>query len=218
MKRFVFCALLLAALPGPVHALPAISCHCFQDRSFDPARPTAADDYYLATAQNRLMAAVFERPRREIVMAKQTGTSGPDLWIAYRAAAISGHNSATLLSARKDQGAWWPVLEKLGIDLNLELGEATRISSNLDQQIVADTLAEVGFADLATVADLYGAGAGSQEAILAVVIARANKQPPREIWLRVAAGEKSWGSLIDEAGMAADLDAAFEPLLAIGKE
>ena len=219
MKRFILLGLLvLMTLPATIYALPTISCHCFQDRSFDPARPSAADGYYLATAQNRLMAAVFERPRREIVMAKQTGTSGSDLWIAYQAAAISGHNSATLLSARKDQGAWWPVLEKQGIDLAPRLGEATRVSASLDRQIVAATLAELGFANLATVADLYGDGAGSQEAILAVVLASARKQPPREIWQSVATGEKSWGSLLDEAGMTADLDAAFERLLGGGKE
>ena len=46
-------------LPLPALAIPAITCHCFTDRSFNPAKPALADPYFLATTQNSFFAAIF---------------------------------------------------------------------------------------------------------------------------------------------------------------
>jgi len=64
--------------PMPVRAIPAISCHCFTDRSYDAARPAAADPYFLASIQNSFIAIVFNTDKNNIVIKKQQGTSSMD--------------------------------------------------------------------------------------------------------------------------------------------
>jgi hypothetical protein len=46
-------------LPMPALATSAITCHCFRDRSYDPAQPSMGDPYFLATTQNSFFAIVF---------------------------------------------------------------------------------------------------------------------------------------------------------------
>ena len=88
LSLFIVAALLL--LPMPARAVPAITCHCFTDRSFDPSRPALADPYFLATTQNSLFALAFNVDKKTIVMKKQQGASPDDLWIAYWIASKSG--------------------------------------------------------------------------------------------------------------------------------
>jgi hypothetical protein len=64
IRAFLFLLIFSLTAASTALAMPAINCHCFQDRAFDPAKPSAADQYYLATTQNRLLAAVFDQPRR----------------------------------------------------------------------------------------------------------------------------------------------------------
>jgi len=65
--------ILLILLPMPALAIPAISCHCFTDRSYQPSRPAAADPYFLATTQNSFFAVVFNVEKKNIVIKKQQG-------------------------------------------------------------------------------------------------------------------------------------------------
>ncbi|MRR37336.1 hypothetical protein EG829_22315, partial [bacterium] len=75
--------MLLLFAPLPAWAIPAITCHCFTDRSYDPASPTLADPYFLATTQNSFFATAFNVEKKTIVMKKQKGDSTADLWVAY---------------------------------------------------------------------------------------------------------------------------------------
>ena len=89
IRKIVFAGLLpaglavlaLTAVAGPAAANPAINCHCFQDRSYDPRRPAALDPYLLATTQNSLLAVVFEVPKRQLVRSKMGGTPNDRIWI-----------------------------------------------------------------------------------------------------------------------------------------
>ena len=98
-------ALLLTtiALSSPAQAIPTISCHCFTDRSYDPARPALADPYFLAMTQNTLFALVFKIDKKSVVIKKQQGVSSDDLWIAYWIAAKSGQSPEGLLQAKTDK-------------------------------------------------------------------------------------------------------------------
>lgn len=49
----------------------AMPCHCFPTRTFDPAKPAAADSYFLATSHNSFMAVVFGQEKKDVVLAKQ---------------------------------------------------------------------------------------------------------------------------------------------------
>ncbi|HZV82147.1 MAG TPA: hypothetical protein VFF53_08275, partial [Geobacteraceae bacterium] len=104
--------LLLLALPMPARAIPAITCHCFTDRSYDPARPALADPYFLATTQNSFFAEVFNMDKKNLVMKKQQGTASDDLWIAYWVAVKTGMSPDALLKAKQDK-EWKDVLAPL---------------------------------------------------------------------------------------------------------
>ncbi|MEA3544945.1 MAG: hypothetical protein U9R69_06965, partial [Thermodesulfobacteriota bacterium] len=80
--RNLICLLLLI-LPTGSGAESTISCHCFQDRSFNHQDTAAADPYFLATTQNNFLALIYGIDKRAIVKAKMAGTSGSHLWILF---------------------------------------------------------------------------------------------------------------------------------------
>ncbi|MDD2851074.1 MAG: hypothetical protein PHY09_04135 [Desulfuromonadaceae bacterium] len=107
MHKAVYLALILALFsPLPLLAAPAITCHCFTERTFDPAHPVAADPYFITSAQNSFFSALFATDIHTIVMKKQGGTFSDDLWIAYWIAAKDGvlTPGATL---KAKQGKTW---------------------------------------------------------------------------------------------------------------
>src|SRR5512145_3059565 len=99
-------ALALLALPGSALAAPTVNCHCFRNRSFDPADPPAADPYILANARSSLLSAAFGVPKATLVRAVMTGTPPEDLWIAHWSAARTGREAAWLLGAIAETGSW----------------------------------------------------------------------------------------------------------------
>jgi len=168
IRAFLLLLIFSLATASTALAMPAINCHCFQDRAFDPAKPSAADQYYLATTQNRLLAAVFDQPRRNIVMAKQKGTDGDDLWVAYRASAETDLSPNDLLREKKVQGAWQPVLKAYNVSLTQSDSVLPNDSSELARLVSTEVLVGQGFADHETIESLYASGAGQKEVICAL--------------------------------------------------
>lgn len=196
---------LLFMLPQPALAVPAITCHCFTDRSFDPARPAAADPYFLATTQNSFFALVFNVDKKAVVMKKQQGTSSDDLWIAYWVASRSGTSPETLLQARLKNGGWKDILAPLRLSTKALGG---RFSKALNEKASPPRLAETVVDELflryrllddGELAAVRQTGASSQELILATVIAARTKQPPKGICLEVKNRSKTWGALLQGA-------------------
>ncbi|MGB8932925.1 MAG: hypothetical protein WCC48_16905, partial [Anaeromyxobacteraceae bacterium] len=107
-------ALTLALSPLAAGADPATGCHCFRDRTFEPARPGAADPYVLATTRSSLLSAAYGVPKTELVGAVMTGTAPEELWIAHWSAARTRRTAATLLDARKVKGSWKAALAGAG--------------------------------------------------------------------------------------------------------
>jgi hypothetical protein len=189
----------------PVHAIPAITCHCFTDRSYDAAHPAVADNYFLATTQNSFFAIAFKTDKKTIVMKKQRGTSPDDLWIAYWIASKSGTTPDNLLQSKRQNDAWKNVIvplrlppEILGtqftIALNANVPTGRLSEAVVDELFLKDQL--LGEGDLSA---LRKAGATNQELIVATVIATKTRQPAKQLFLEVKAGTKTWGSLLSAA-------------------
>ena len=92
-------ALALAAALGPSPAAgqgAAAGCHCFRDRTYDPARPAAADPYVLATSRSSLLSAAFAVPKAELVQGAMGGTAPEDAWVARWAGARAGRDAGAL--------------------------------------------------------------------------------------------------------------------------
>ncbi len=198
---------LIAVLFLPGHA-PAVSCHCFQDRSFDPARPDAADAYFLATTQNALIAAALDVPKRGIVKAKMGGADADLLWVVYYVANRTGLETSELIDAYSSPATGW-------LPLMAKLLEST---ASFDRPFVAALASPADLRGLATGAyrsvmtrqlgiaeDLLDrlemSGASRKEQILAIFLSLLLGEAPDEICKAVKSGRRSWGELLASTGL-----------------
>ncbi|RII28542.1 MAG: hypothetical protein CXR31_01285 [Geobacter sp.] len=207
VTRYVFqlSLIILLMLPMPALAIPAITCHCFTDRSYDPAHPTVADPYFLATTQNSFVAAVFGVDKKSIVIKKQKGASADDLWTAYWLAAKSGADPEFLLQEHKAKGSWRQVAApltiyaKAGGGRGAEALKAGAADERLANAVVDELLLRFCFHGASELAALRKAGAGNQELILAGLIAAKTRQPAFQLYRDVKGGRTSWGALLQQA-------------------
>jgi hypothetical protein len=211
-------ALALAALV-PVAAgaaAPTAACHCYQDRTFDPARPAAADPYILATTRSSLLSAAFGIDKRSLVSAVMTGTAAEDLWVAQYAGTRTGQPAAALLALHQDRGSWPAALAGLpGIDGPL----AAALSAGADGRALAalavdDVLVSRLHAAPANVKALRDVGATPEERILASALAVHLSAPTSPLVINVRAGKTSWGEVLRDAGLAPrDVDGLIRRLV-----
>ena len=106
---FLLSLLLISLAPAAnLFAESTINCHCFQDRSYDPADKFAADDYILATSFNSLLAKSFDISKKQVVMLKMDeGVSQDDLLVGLKITKLSGGYLEQLLGLRR-VGYTWP--------------------------------------------------------------------------------------------------------------
>lgn len=221
MRHLTFyCLSMLLLLPLSAQAAPAITCHCFTDRSYDPSRPALADPYFLATTQNSFFAALFNVDKKMLVMKKQGGSSSDDLWIAYWVASKSGLSGETLLGMREKKVSWREVVVPLRLSAQ-SLGKrfATDVaagasSAQLAQIIVDDVLVRHRLLGAQEQVALRKEWASNQEIIMTALIAKKSRRPPLRIYRDVKNKTKSWGALLSESNIQpAGIQAEFAALL-----
>jgi hypothetical protein len=211
MRTHALAALALAALAAPAaaRAESTAGCHCFRDRTFDPLRPSAADPYVLATARSSLLSAAFGPAKSVLVRKVMSGTAAENLWVAHWAAVRSGADAEALLAAREAKGRWRAALEGvsgLGRDLDAALARDPS-DVELAGLAVDEVLVKRLGADRAAVAALRGAGASSEEAIVATLISIRISAPALPLLLQVKSGKATWGGVLRDCGLApGDLD------------
>ncbi|HXV20794.1 MAG TPA: hypothetical protein VD811_07390 [Desulfuromonadales bacterium] len=198
---------LLLALVSPAPGAPIISCHCFQDRSFDPAEPRRVEPYLLATTRNSFLAVAFGQSKKEIVRLRMAGTAGEDLWVAYYLAAKIKVPAGELLQSRNKTDSWLNVLAARGIDPG-QIGPffGNVLAAGGNDQALADAAADETLGIVAGVApgDLIKfreRGADTGEIILALLIAQRIGRPALDLHAEVQAGRATWGGLLDSVGI-----------------
>jgi len=111
--------LLILTLLSPAAAGQTDNCHCFRDRSYDPAHRFVADDYLLTTSFNSLIAATLSVSKRQIVMMKMKGGVDPnELLIALYIADKAQAPLDALLSIRDNGGNWQDILNSPSLQQN----------------------------------------------------------------------------------------------------
>lgn len=202
IQSILFAVLLL--LPA---AAGAVSCHCFQDRVFDPERPTAADAYFLATAQNSLIAAAFDIPKRDLVKAKMGGVDADLIWLSYYVADRTGLSVADLFEAWTDGGIAGMItrlkVKKVKLDkpfLEVLSPQATLV------ELAAGAYRSVMTSDLGIAGALLDRlevfGANRKEQVLALFVSLLLAEDPVRIVKSVRTGGESWGSVLASTGQA----------------
>lgn len=197
-----FALLVILLLPSSAISLPAITCHCFTDRSYDNARPAAADPYFLATTQNSFFAVVFNVDKKSIVMKKQQGTSSDDLWIAYWVASKSGINPDSLFKLKHRSNNWKDLIDSMAIS-NKKFGAkfSSALNSNSSDKQLAEAVVDQLFLNLKLLSEpdlisMRKAGIANQELIIATIISLKTGQPVGELCHEIKRGFKTWGSLL----------------------
>lgn len=197
--------LLLSVLP--VEAAPTVACHCFQDRAFDPRRPTAADDYFLAAGQNALFAAVSQVDKRSVVQAKMGGADGAELWVSWSLAQTAGVDKSRIEELRRQGLGWRTVAERLRLPVDrlpptVAQGVLRDLATApLASTVVDSVLGEACRIEAAVLRQLRTAGADDRAAILALTLAQRTAQPALQIFLAARNGGASWGAQLQRAGI-----------------
>jgi hypothetical protein len=218
MRRATAFLLAAAALATPRsgRAEPTVACHCFQNRTFDPTDPAAADRYILATTRSSLLSGSFGTPKASLVRAVMSGTAPEDLWVANWAAARTGMSPVWLLSARDETRSWKAALagtKGLGAPFEAALARGAS-STELAALAVDDVLTARLGVDPAAVRSLREAGATSELVIIATFLSGRLRQPGTELLARTASGKATWGTLLRDAGLApAEIDATIRKSL-----
>lgn len=194
-------ALCFWLLLSPAFAFAAgPSCHCFRDREYDSASPDKSDEYLLATASNSLLSAAYGVPKREIVQARMSGTTGEDLWISTYAAHRQGESAGVLMAARAAAASWREVFRSRGGQLEA-LGPrfvgalaAGASDAALARLAAAETLVDRLGTPWAELEEVTGRGATLQETVLAALIGLWSSRPAPEVYADVKAGKSGWSS------------------------
>ncbi len=88
------------------------SCHCFQERAFNPQKKFAADEYLLTTNFNSFVAASFHISKSQIVMMKmKDGVDPNDLLIALYVARACQVQLVVLLGILDNGGTWQQIFQ-----------------------------------------------------------------------------------------------------------
>ncbi|MBW2683981.1 MAG: hypothetical protein JRC69_10555 [Deltaproteobacteria bacterium] len=119
IRFLMLSCLLILTLLSPAAAGQTDNCHCFRDRSYDPAHRFVADDYLLTTSFNSLIAATLSVSKRQIVMMKMKGGVDPnELLIALYIADKAQAPLDALLSIRDNGGNWQDILNSPSLQQN----------------------------------------------------------------------------------------------------
>jgi hypothetical protein len=112
----LFLLICIFLMPGVSLADSTGGCHCFRDRSYDPANKFSADDYLLTTTYNSLIANVFDISKGQIIIKKMKGgVNGNDLLVGLYISALANKPLNLLLSIRDNGGTWKKILKATGI-------------------------------------------------------------------------------------------------------
>ena len=190
-----------------ISSVAEVSCHCFQDRVFDPARPEVSDFYFLTTVQNSLMASAFKIPKSQIVKTKMAGIDADLLWVSYYVADRTGLEVDELLKAWMNGSAWDRLLSGVeGATNTPDLPFIEALKTPDDLQALARgafhsvMLSQVGV-DVATLASLERTGADRKDQIMAIFLSLLLGDEPLSIYVSVANGKQSWGAVLASTGL-----------------
>ncbi|MBW2186051.1 MAG: hypothetical protein JRG71_06505 [Deltaproteobacteria bacterium] len=205
MNRIIMILLLCLTVPLTAQALPTIECHCFQDRSYDMAKPGAADDYFLTATQNTFFALTFDVTKKIIVGKKQRGASGADLWVAYWLADKSATEVEKILTARSQQSNWAATITALGIKptalgttSNSTLNDAT---APLDHVVVDEVLERLQILSADDLKTLRHNNASNKELLVCALLANKSDNQPLLFLQQVQGHVATWDSLMTHAGI-----------------
>jgi hypothetical protein len=192
------------------HALAesAVQCHCFKNRSYNPADKFAADDYILATSFNSLLAKSFAIPKRQIVMIKMNeGVAQDELLIGLKISKITGIDIRKFLRLRRENNTWPQIISGLAqqekIKNDLLLG-AIRFGMPVDQagdRVADEMIAEFYQAPHEEINKLRMSGLNEKEMALLFILVHVGDQKPEVLVEKHNKQGESWSEIANNLGV-----------------
>lgn len=199
MKKLMLFLLLFPSLT--LAAESTISCHCFQNRTYNHQDRTAADPYFLASSQSSLLSAIYNVEKRSLVMAKMSGSTNDYLWILHDLAQKTGQPANQIADIQNHEKNWENTFQRLG-QTSDSLGQMYwKLSANPQQladYIVDDHLVKIFKISREDIQQWRNQGMNRKEIILGNIL----EGPPAELYNQVNSGMKSWSQLLEEQGLA----------------
>jgi hypothetical protein len=206
LRLTVFSIILVTFLAITSLAFATVSCHCFQDRTFDPSRPSASDAYFLATIQNSLIASALNVSKRSIVQAKMGGADADLLWVTYYLSDRTGLDVADLIEIWTSTGLNGLLTKSDKISLKLDKPFLVKINPSAELSDLADgayrsvMIVQLGI-DQATLDRLEMTKANRKEQVMAIFISLLLAEDPADIYQSVKMGKKTWSQVLATTGL-----------------
>ena len=206
---FLLSLLLISLVPAAnLFAESTINCHCFQDRSYDPADKFAADDYILATSFNSLLAKSFDISKKQVVMLKMDeGVGQDDLLVGLKITRLSGGYLEQLLGLRRAGYTWSQIvsgMEQQEIINNDKLAKAIKAGMPVFEAGagVADEMIEGFYAMPAEEVKRFRAyGLDEKEMALVFILAHFKNQKPEIYVEQYKKQGSSWSQIAFNLGV-----------------
>ena len=185
-----------------------IQCHCFKERSYNPADRFVSDEYILATSFNSLLARSFDIPKRQIVMIKMNeGVAQGDLLIGLKVSKVTGIDVRKFLRLHKEDNTWAQIIADLQHQEKVKknpLLEAIRSGITVEEaggRIIAEIIGEFYQGKPEEIEKLRMSGLNEKEINLVFILVHARGQKPE-----VLAGEykkrgRSWSEIAHNLGV-----------------
>ena len=189
--------LIMAFFPLYASATSTITCHCFQDRTFDHRNTAAADPYFLATTQNSFIATIYGVDKKVLVKARMTGTSDSYLWVVHDLAKRSRRPTEEIARLYAADQKWSTVIDSLKLK-TLQVDDQYRKNAT-NTETLADHIVNRHLSRYFNVSqnDLISwreQGLTRKELILTLLLGN----DPLNIYNQVRSGMKTWGELLYE--------------------
>lgn len=205
MQQKVILALVAAliTLPSFSNAMPAVSCHCFQNREFDANQPAAADDYLLTTTFNTFQGLALGIDKKSIVRAKMSGRTSEELWLKHWLAKEIGVSVKEITERYEATGSWRELARRAGLAERGGFSLTEELSSDrkLAESVARWEMIRYFGIKKEELADLQKKGASLKEMTLSLFISALTSCSAEEVFDRVHAEGESWGRVAQRAGI-----------------
>jgi DNA-binding CsgD family transcriptional regulator len=185
-----------------------LTCHCFTERSYNPADKHASDEYILVTSFNSLLSKFYGIPKRQIVMIKMSeGVSQDELLVSLKVAKITKINLRKFLGLRHENKTWAEIIS--GLSQNKAIKEdkilqAIRAGMSVNEagaRVIDEMIAQFYQVPGEEIAKLKMAGLNEKEIALLLLLAEAGGNKPETLMEQYTIHGRSWSEIAYNLGV-----------------
>jgi hypothetical protein len=185
----------------------AVTCHCFKNRSYNPADRFAADDYILASGFNSLLSKFFALPKKQIVMIKMNqGVAQDDLLIGLKISKTTGTDIRKIFSLLKENNSWAKIVSGLSQQEEIKndpllkaLGSGMPVEE-AGAGVADELIGEFYRIKLEEINKLRVSGLNEKEINLVFILAHVGEQQPEVLVEQYRKKGKSWSEIAYNLG------------------